>query len=598
MDDEKRFRTTLARRLALRDFDVTQASSGQGAIEAARRQEFDLALLDLNMPGMSGEQVLDVLKQEHPFIEVIILTGHGSVESAVHCTQTGSYGYLQKPCELDELMEALKEAYQRRVQRKLRMDRTEIDDILHKAAADSPLGVIRRLKELDEAMGRREPAGAASKSDSGYPRMLAWVSIALLAVTGLTVYVIHENAAFAATIITSVLLFWTMAFIYNRRMKRQERLTQASLHETERIYERVVEQATDLIFILDPDMRIGLINRHAAEVLAGLAPEAGNPDALTGRNLTELFRPDDAHAIQARIRKVLMTGASHSFDHKVVIDDRNKHFSTKLVPIRDDRGRIYGVLGIGRDVTEQRTMDRQIYNTEKLASVGTLAAGVAHEINNPLAIILGFTDLLLERFEPGTPEHDDLGIIDEKANHAKRIVDNLLGFARVTEGMEDVVNVNRCLETVVGIVRNTIMTKKIDLVIELPEQLPCVRGDAREFQQVVFNLINNAIAAMEDSGGTLTLSARVEGNQVLVGVSDTGTGIPDRIKPRIFDPFFTTKKVGEGTGLGLSLCYGMIRKFGGTMEYESRSREDNPDSTTGTTFTLSIPVHQSQTPIR
>ena len=149
VDDEERFLNTITRRLSLRDFEVTPVSNGREAVEAARRQEFDLALLDLKMPGMSGEEVLDVLKREHPLTEVIILTGHGSIDSAVNCTQAGSYSYLQKPCETEKLLETLKDAYQKRVQRKLQIDQAKMEEMLRLATGESPLGILRRLRDIE-----------------------------------------------------------------------------------------------------------------------------------------------------------------------------------------------------------------------------------------------------------------------------------------------------------------------------------------------------------------------------------------------------------------------------------------------------------------
>ena len=134
------------------------------------------------------------------------------------------------------------------------------------------------------------------------------------------------------------------------------------------------------------------------------------------------------------------------------------------------------------------------------------------------------------------------------------------------------------------------MTAKVELVDEVPEGLPRVCGDSREYQQVVFNLINNAVAVMKEEGGTLTLSAEADDGRVQLRVTDTGAGIPDRIKRRVFDPFFTTKKVGEGTGLGLSLCYGIVTKYGGHMSFTSSSLEDHPEQPSGTTFVVSMPV--------
>jgi DNA-binding NtrC family response regulator len=150
VDDETRFLQTLAKRLELRDFEVTACGSGQEAIELASKTDFDLALVDLKMPGLTGEQVLEALKREHPLTEVVILTGHGSIPSAVQCTQQGAYNYLQKPCETDEMMEVLKNAYQKRLQRKLQIDQEKMEKLLNLALGESPLRILQRLREIDQ----------------------------------------------------------------------------------------------------------------------------------------------------------------------------------------------------------------------------------------------------------------------------------------------------------------------------------------------------------------------------------------------------------------------------------------------------------------
>jgi len=122
-------------------------------VDLARRDEFDLALVDLKMPGITGEEVLSVLKAEHPFIKVIILTGHGSIDSAVHCTQVGSHSYLQKPCETEELLEVLKDAYQKRIRKKMEISQKKMDDLASIALGESPLGILRKLKELEDKGG-------------------------------------------------------------------------------------------------------------------------------------------------------------------------------------------------------------------------------------------------------------------------------------------------------------------------------------------------------------------------------------------------------------------------------------------------------------
>ena len=149
IDDEVKFLDSIAQRLELRDFEVTKATNGQEAVEAARQGVFDLALLDLKMPGMDGQQVLKILKEEHKYLEVIILTGHGSVNSAVECTKLGAFGYLPKPYEFESLIETLKDAYQARLQKKFDKDLERMEKLTKLATGSSPLGILRAMRDLD-----------------------------------------------------------------------------------------------------------------------------------------------------------------------------------------------------------------------------------------------------------------------------------------------------------------------------------------------------------------------------------------------------------------------------------------------------------------
>ena len=150
VDDEIKFLDSISRRLEMRGFDVTKASNGSQALEAARKASFDLALLDLKMPGLNGQQVLEMLKQEHKYLEVIILTGHGSVDSAVECTRLGAFSYLPKPYELEKLLEVLRDAYQARLQKKFKRDEMKSKEIMKLAMGSSPLGILRELRKLDD----------------------------------------------------------------------------------------------------------------------------------------------------------------------------------------------------------------------------------------------------------------------------------------------------------------------------------------------------------------------------------------------------------------------------------------------------------------
>jgi DNA-binding NtrC family response regulator len=151
VDDETQFLETICKRLELRHFEVTPVSSGEEAIEVARKNEFEIALVDLKMPGMGGEQVLEALKKEHKFLEVIVLTGHGSIDSAIRSTKLGAYYYLQKPCELEMLLQVLKDAYQKRIQKKHGYKDEEMEKIISRMTTDSSLEILQNLKKLDNA---------------------------------------------------------------------------------------------------------------------------------------------------------------------------------------------------------------------------------------------------------------------------------------------------------------------------------------------------------------------------------------------------------------------------------------------------------------
>lgn len=150
VDDEEEFLESIAKRLEMRDFDVQTANRGAQAVEIARTEKFDLALLDLKMPGMDGKQVLEALKKEHKFIEVIILTGHGSVDSAIDCTKLGAFGYLPKPYELEKLLDTLQQAYQLRMEKKFQVDQEQMDKIAKLVTGSSPLAILRELKKMDD----------------------------------------------------------------------------------------------------------------------------------------------------------------------------------------------------------------------------------------------------------------------------------------------------------------------------------------------------------------------------------------------------------------------------------------------------------------
>jgi PAS domain S-box-containing protein len=353
----------------------------------------------------------------------------------------------------------------------------------------------------------------------------------------------------------------------------------AELKKSEERYKSLIENAEDIIFTVDLEGKIGSINKH------GLQFFRKNENEVLGHSLSDIFVPDGL-ILMLNIKNIIKTGESRQIIHRVILNNREFWFNTNLRGLIDEKGNIYSVLGIARDITDRKKMEEQSYYTEKLASLGTLAAGVAHEINNPLAVILGFTDILLEKLPQDSQEYDILKTIEKQATNAKRIVENLLSFVRHKEHKEQLVNINECIETVIDVMNNTIAINNIEVKKNLQEKLPFVKGDAGELQQVFFNIINNAIYVMK-GGGLLTISTRYDGEWVEICISDTGCGIPKEHRQRIFDPFFTTKEVGKGTGLGLWVSYNIIKKHNGIISFETKTKEESEE--TGTKFIIKLP---------
>ncbi len=257
--------------------------------------------------------------------------------------------------------------------------------------------------------------------------------------------------------------------------------------------------------------------------------------------------------------------------------------SIHLSLIRDSSNAPAGQVVLIRDLTEERRMAEHLRQSEKLAALGELVAGVAHELNNPIAGISAFAQLLLE--DPLEPEQlDSVRLIRREADRAVAVIRDLLLFSRKSGPARSSVDLNEVVAHTLRLRSYGLRTAGIDVRVDLAPSLPLIPGDAQRLQQVVLNLIVNAEHAMTGTG-TRRLDVRTgsEGHQVILVVADTGTGINEETRQRIFEPFFTTKPVGQGTGLGLSVSYGIVRAHGGTIDVES-----SPGA--GATFRVSLPV--------
>ena len=342
----------------------------------------------------------------------------------------------------------------------------------------------------------------------------------------------------------------------------------------------LVDSADDLIYTIGKDCDVLTVNQYGS----GLVGQ--RPKDIIGKNINNFIEYENDNNVSSIVAKIFATSNTILREEKVQIQGKGYWLDTKYRAMRTDHDEVNAVLVISRDITEQKRLEEQLFHTEKLASLGSLSAGVAHEINNPIAIILGFTEILLEKTPKDSKEYEILETIERQGNNCKRIVENLLAFARIPKKTTTVTDVVDDLQNVVNVVMNTMVTKNVDLKTDIEETLPKVKADGRQLEQVFLNIINNAVAAMEKEGVLIISAHSTNDDMVDISFSDTGHGIPPENMDKIFKPFFTTK--GEGTGLGLSVSYDIVKKFGGDIQVKSQIKEKGKKS--GTTYTVLLPV--------
>lgn len=351
---------------------------------------------------------------------------------------------------------------------------------------------------------------------------------------------------------------------------------QDALSRSEARYRNLVESASDAIVTLDANGRFTTVN-HAAEIISGYRREE-----LVGQWFAPMLSDDELPKALGHFQKAL-AGETGLFETQFYRKDgEGRTISvTYSTPQRDEE-----VLCLIRDVTDQKMLQEQLIQSEKMSAIGQLVSGVAHELNNPLAGISAFAQLLLaeKRFPPD--QRTAAETIYSEARRASRIVQNLLTFARQHKAEKGPAAMNQVLDDTLELRGYELRVRGIDVRREYDEALPDTMGDAHQLQQVFLNLITNAEQAMERAEGRhhrLTVRTRRAGEAIRIEVEDTGSGVPANLLERIFNPFFTTKPTGHGTGLGLSISLGIVR------EHEGRIWAENAPQG-GARFVVELPV--------
>jgi PAS domain S-box-containing protein len=357
--------------------------------------------------------------------------------------------------------------------------------------------------------------------------------------------------------------------------------------EQRRFMEAIIDTLPISLYAVDRNFRIVAWNRNREIGGQGIPRD----DAI-GRNIFDVLTRQPREMIELEFARAFATGSIERIEQETIDENGNsQNWLISKIPMRDsESGEVTHVITVGENITARVKANRAIARAERLSSVGRLAAGVVHEINNPLATISACAEALESRVAEGafsdSPDIEDLrdylGLIRSEAFRCKSITNGLLDFARQRAALPSQVNLNEVIKSAARLVSHQRRNEQVRVVVEAAAKPVLANGDEGQLQQAVIALSTNALDAMPD-GGRLTLRAGAKDGHVMVEVIDTGIGIPPEHLARIFDPFFTTKELGQGTGLGLAVCYGIVVEHGGRLDVKSTIGS-------GTTFTIFLPA--------
>jgi PAS domain S-box-containing protein len=338
------------------------------------------------------------------------------------------------------------------------------------------------------------------------------------------------------------------------------------------------DSITDMISIHDKENRILRVNKAVADMLKT------TPKELIGKSCHVLMHGTKEPPANCPHLLTLKTGKPASIEIYNPFLEATFHESTS--PIFNEKGEVTGTVIVTRDVTKQKRIEEQLMLTDRLASIGELSSGIAHELNNPLTSVIGFSQLLMEGDIPANIR-EDLGTVYSEAQRAASIVKNLLTFARKHAPVKQLCQINSIIEDVLRLRAYEQRVNNIEIINHMATGLPGIMIDHFQMQQVFLNIIVNAEFAMLEAHrkGKMTITTEKIDDIVRISFADDGPGISEENMKRIFDPFFTTKEVGKGTGLGLSICHGIVTEHGGKIYVKS-------EKGLGADFIVELPLNR------
>ncbi|MFZ2445101.1 MAG: ATP-binding protein [Syntrophobacteraceae bacterium] len=371
----------------------------------------------------------------------------------------------------------------------------------------------------------------------------------------------------------------------------QVKVLERELSGAREFSQKLIQSSTSAMIAADRRGRILFMNRAAEELIGYTLEEA--QEKVTAK---DLYLPGQAREVMKILRDESFGGRGKLPCTRVsLVNAGGEEIPVELTAsIIYEGGKEVATMAVFNDLREKLVNEERmrgilirIARAEKMASLGQLAAGVAHEINNPLTGIIFFAKMMLESLDKDDPRAKSMECVFEDAKRCGKIVKNLLTYSRQTTASKEIFHINTLIEHSLDLIRDRKLFMDIRIVKDIPDEMMLIQGDRDQLGQVVINLVMNAVDAMEQTG-TLTLRARRNkpAKKAYIEISDTGRGIPTEDLSRIFDPFFTTKEAGKGTGLGLSTAYGIVKDNGGNIKVKETSPK-------GTTFVVELPLYQA-----
>jgi signal transduction histidine kinase/FixJ family two-component response regulator len=514
-------------------YDVVSATTGEEGLGKLASEGPDLVLLDLELPDMSGMDILRTAQEDENGIPVVLMTAYGSESTAVEAFRLGARDYIIKPFTTEQVIDVLDRTL---TETRLRREKDHLMDSLQQRVEEmtvlSAVGKsVVSLMDLEELLNRIVEAG---------------------------VYVTSAEEGFLLLVDP----------------------------ETSNLYLRAGKNLGN--------WEAQGFRLKVEDSLAGQVVKTGKPMRRGGKGTGRDFKVKTGYLVKSLLHVPLVVRDKVvgvlSIDNQVSDVEFTEEDQYLLSTLAD-----YAAISIEnltlydelrKNMEDLKRSQQELIESSKLAAVGTLAAGVAHEFNNLLAAISGHTELGLIS-EDMDEIKQSLNVVVESVDRAKRITANLLTFARRREPRMEIADVTEAVENPLQLMERDLQKSNIKLVREISD-VPAIVCDAGQISQVCLNLLTNARDAMLPDGGTVTVKVKQDGDDIVIAFSDTGGGVPDHIMDKLFEPFVTTKgPLGggdvSGTGLGLSVSYGVVKNHGGTIEVETEEGK-------GSTFTVRLPI--------